>query len=80
MLEGYSYLLLFFVAMPLKYFAAMPEPVKYVGMLHGILVIAFVAFLIYFLIKKFFPINALILAFLLSLIPFGTFFLKRIMK
>ena len=35
--EGVSYLVLLFVAMPLKYMLHIPEPVKYCGWLHGVL-------------------------------------------
>lgn len=41
-LEGISFLLLLFIAMPLKYLFEMPEMVKQVGMAHGILFIAYV--------------------------------------
>ncbi|MBN2781886.1 MAG: DUF3817 domain-containing protein, partial [Campylobacterales bacterium] len=34
--EGYSYILLLFVAMPLKYMAGYPLAVKIAGMLHGV--------------------------------------------
>ena len=40
LVEGVSTLVLFFVAMPLKYFAGKPEAVKIVGWLHGILFVA----------------------------------------
>ncbi len=78
--EGYSYLLLFFVAMPLKYFADMPQYVKIVGMIHGVLVVLYLVLLIqmYFQVKL--SMKNSIYAFLLSLIPFGTFFLKRVIK
>ena len=36
-LEGLSYLVLLFVAMPLKYMADQPLPVRLVGSLHGLL-------------------------------------------
>ncbi|MFT5285343.1 MAG: integral membrane protein [Planctomycetota bacterium] len=36
-LEGWSYLTLLFVAMPLKYLAEQPLPVRLVGSLHGLL-------------------------------------------
>jgi len=39
--EGWSYLLLLFVAMPLKCLAGEPGAVRVVGMIHGLLVIAF---------------------------------------
>ncbi|MEM9051692.1 MAG: DUF3817 domain-containing protein [Bacteroidota bacterium] len=40
--EGISSLLLFFGAMPLKYIFDMPQAVSVVGMIHGVLFIAYV--------------------------------------
>jgi integral membrane protein len=40
-LEGISFLVLLFVAMPLKYFAGMPKAVSVVGMAHGLLFVAY---------------------------------------
>ena len=45
-IEGISYLILIFIAMPLKYFAGIPLAVKIVGMAHGVLFILFVLALI----------------------------------
>jgi integral membrane protein len=39
--EGISFLLLLGVAMPLKYFAGLPQAVTVVGWLHGLLFITF---------------------------------------
>ena len=77
-IEGYSYLLLLLVAMPLKYIFHIPEFVRPVGTLHGALFVAFMILLglMFFIVKMSFK-NA-VLAFLLSLVPFGTFFLKRL--
>jgi integral membrane protein len=36
-LEGWSFVVLLFIAMPLKYLADQPEAVRIVGMAHGIL-------------------------------------------
>ncbi len=44
--EGLSFLVLLGVAMPLKYFGDMPEAVKVVGWIHGILFIALCAALL----------------------------------
>ena len=41
-IEGISFLLLLGIAMPLKYIYGMPEAVKVVGMIHGILFIIYV--------------------------------------
>src|SRR5574344_482946 len=40
-IEGISYLILVFIAMPLKYFGGEPMAVKIFGMIHGILFILF---------------------------------------
>jgi integral membrane protein len=77
-IEGWSYLLLFFVAMPLKYFAEMPEYVKIVGMIHGVLVVLYIILLIQMHVQVKLSLKNSLYAFLLSLIPFGTFFLKRV--
>ena len=44
-LEGLSFLALLFIAMPLKYIWGNPILVKYVGMGHGVLFIAFLVVL-----------------------------------
>ena len=77
-IEGYSYLILLCIAMPLKYFYSTPQYVRPVGMLHGILFTAFMVLLgmMFFKVKMSFK-NAAI-AFALSLVPFGTFFLKKL--
>ncbi len=41
LIEGVSFLLLLGVAMPLKYFAGLPQAVKIVGWIHGLLFITF---------------------------------------
>lgn len=40
-LEGLSYALLVFIAMPLKYGLGQPEMVRVMGMAHGVLFVAF---------------------------------------
>lgn len=76
-LEGISYLLLLGVAMPLKYLAGRPEAVTWVGSLHGALFVAFCAALAQVHFARRWPLTRTILAFLSSLIPFGTFILSR---
>jgi|LauGreDrversion4_2_1035121.scaffolds.fasta_scaffold1178566_1 integral membrane protein len=73
--EGISYLLLLFVAMPLKYFMEFPDAVRWTGTLHGFLFVGFMAMLYYSLMTKALSVKAVVRAFLLSLIPFGTFYL-----
>ena len=78
-IEGYSYLVLLFIAMPLKYGFNIPEAVKITGMLHGVLFVLFMFSILVLLSNKLLSFKNAVLAFLLSLIPFGTFFLKRLL-
>ena len=43
LLEGISYLLLFALSMPLKYWAGIREPNIYIGYVHGFLFLAYIA-------------------------------------
>ena len=79
-MEGISYLILLFVAMPLKYFAGLPIFVKVVGMAHGVLFILFFVYL-YFASKEHnWGRKFNITAFIASLVPFGTFVLENRLK
>ncbi|MDQ7045685.1 MAG: DUF3817 domain-containing protein [Sulfurimonas sp.] len=73
-IEGYSYLALLFIAMPLKYYFEMPQAVKYSGMLHGGLFVALVLLMIPAYIEARWKFKCNILFFIASLIPFGTFY------
>jgi len=77
LLEGASFLLLLFVAMPLKYLFDMPMAVRYVGMAHGVLFILYVLLILLALLEKKLTIGKAGLAFLASLIPFGPFLIDR---
>jgi len=78
-IEGYSYLILLFIAMPLKYVYDLPIYVRIAGAVHGFLFVVFVITILLMLRKKHFDLENGIYAFLLSLVPFGTFFLKRLL-
>jgi len=75
--EGYSYLLLLFIAMPMKYLAGIAVAVKIAGMIHGILFIAFCMLLVQAWQDAKWPFKENIIFFIASLIPFGTFFTKK---
>ena len=77
-IEGYSYLVLLFIAMPLKYIFNIPEFVRPVGSVHGVLFVAFMLLLALMFFKVKLSFKNSVFAFLLSLVPFGTFFLKRL--
>jgi integral membrane protein len=72
-LEGISYLILIGIAMPLKYIAHKPEAVKIVGMVHGILFVAYVIILLVIAYRLKWEMKKISLAFLAAFIPFGTF-------
>ena len=78
--EGVSFLILLGIAMPLKYIAGMPLPVRIAGMLHGVLFIWYVIALLQAKKENNLSFNKTIIAFLLSFLPFGTFFLKRLLR
>ncbi len=77
-IEGYSYLVLLFIAMPLKYIFNIPKFVRPVGSVHGVLFVAFMLLLALMFFKVKLSFKNSVFAFLLSLVPFGTFFLKRL--
>jgi integral membrane protein len=76
-IEGYSYLFLLFIAMPFKYILHKPEMVKIGGTIHGVLFVAFVTIILAMIIQVGMTLRKAMLAFLLSLVPFGTFYLKK---
>ncbi|MCK5895368.1 MAG: DUF3817 domain-containing protein [Cocleimonas sp.] len=74
--EGSSLLLLLFVAMPLKYYAGIPEAVKIIGPLHGILFLSFIVLLFSHAAKNELSVVKTLMGFVASFIPFGTFVFK----
>lgn len=76
-LEGISYLLLLFVAVPIKYFGDDASYVKMLGMPHGVLFITYI--ILAFLLKTELKwSNKTFLTILIaSVIPFGTFYIDR---
>jgi integral membrane protein len=79
-LEGLSFVILLFVAMPLKYYAGLPLAVRVVGSLHGLLFVAFCGALLRAAIACEWPLRRSSLAFISSLVPFGTFLFDRSLK
>lgn len=75
LLEGISLLLLFLVAMPLKYIWGKPEYVQVIGMAHGWLFLAYIIMAV--MIKKEMGWNGkqLAIVMLASVVPFGTFYI-----
>lgn len=77
LLEGLSYILLLFIATPIKYIKDDPTYVKLLGMPHGLLFIAYIVLAIIISKKMNWNNNVLGQVLLASIIPFGTFYIDR---
>ena len=77
LLEGASFLVLLFVAMPLKYLAGMPLPTRIAGGVHGLLFVLFITALIRVAVGHRWSIGRSLTAFASSILPFGTFVFDR---
>ncbi|AFM11619.1 DUF3817 domain-containing protein [Turneriella parva] len=76
-LEGISFLLLMGVAMPLKYYLGQPLAVRIVGSLHGLLFVVYCVWAFILFLREKWPETQLILCWVLSCLPFGTFWFDR---
>lgn len=76
-LEGISYLLLLFVAVPIKYFQGDESYVKMLGMPHGILFIGYIVLAIIIQKKMKWNLKNLGIVSLASIVPFGTFYIDK---
>ena len=72
-IEGISFLLLLGLAMPMKYFAGQPQYVRVIGMIHGMLFLAYCLCILLALLDGKITFRRAVLAFVASLLPFGTF-------
>jgi len=77
LLEGISWLVLLFIAMPMKYLGENPLPVKYIGMAHGVLFVLLVFLIVDAIQKKMIEKKFGATLFIASFIPFGTFFTDK---
>lgn len=75
--EGTSTLILFGIAMPLKYAADMPLAVTIVGSVHGVLFVALVAMLVGAVRRVPMAMDLAALGMLAAIVPFGPFFYDR---
>ncbi len=76
-LEGISFLLILFVTMPLKYIYDYPQANKVVGMIHGVLFIAYVVIALMLKPEQKWSLKDTIIILLCSIIPFGTFWMDK---
>lgn len=79
-IEGLSYLLLVFIAMPIKYLGDNPLYVKIFGMAHGVLFIIFMISLFEVKTRDKWDTGFMFQIFVLSLIPFGAFIIENRVK
>lgn len=76
-IEGLSYLVLLFIAMPLKYLAEQPLPVRVTGSVHGFLFVTLAVLTLRGMLARGKSFGWGTLIGIASLVPFGTFFLDR---
>lgn len=78
--EAISYLVLLFVAMPLKYLAGIPVAVMITGSLHGALFVLLMGAMTRVVMAGSLSLGRLAIVFVASLLPFVPFFLDRRMR
>ena len=74
--EGFSWIGLL-LTMYLKYGMQMPEPNKWVGMIHGVLFIAYCMYIAYFYFEEKWALNKCLVLFATAFLPFGTFWAEK---
>jgi integral membrane protein len=79
-IEAISFLILLFVAMPLKYLAHQPDAVRYVGWTHGVLFISYAAVTFIAWGGGHLTSRLVGMAALASVVPFGPFVIDRKLK
>lgn len=75
--EGISFIVLVFIAMPLKYLAGYPLAVTIVGSIHGFLFILYLIAMVRALVEHKWAGKKILEVFVASLYPCGTFILDR---
>ena len=75
--EGISFLLLVFIAVPIKYFEGNEFYVKLLGMPHGILFILYIVLLVFIQKQMKWDIKTIGIVAIASIIPFGTFYVDK---
>ncbi len=80
LLEGLSYILLLFIAVPIKYIYNNPSYVKMLGMPHGLLFITYIILAIMLKYELNWKGKTFGMVCLLSVLPLGTFFVGKYLK
>ena len=76
-LEGISLLVLFFIAMPLKYVWDMPQYIYPAGMVHGVLFIGYVFLALLIKEQQQWNLKVMLIVLFASVVPFGTFYIEK---
>jgi integral membrane protein len=80
LIEGMSFLILLFIAMPLKYTMGMPMAVTYVGWAHGALFILYI-YLVFPTARSLkWGFSRTLFALMASVLPFGPFIFDKNLK
>ena len=74
-LEGISYILLLFIAMPIKYWGGDEQYVKLLGMPHGILFLIYIVMCFFYEKPSLHSCRKLLILIIASIVPFGTFYI-----
>lgn len=75
-LEGVSYILLLFVAVPIKYFGGDPQYVKMLGMPHGVLFLTYIVLAIMISSELKWTRKTLFIVLMASILPFAAFYVE----
>lgn len=76
-LEGWSLLLLLFIAMPVKYLLDVPEATQAIGLIHGVLFVLFISSTVVISIVQRWHLGRIFVVMASSFLPFGTFYVDR---
>lgn len=75
--EGTSLLVLMFIAMPMKRLMGIPDAVRIVGGIHGMLFLMYIYTLFTVWVAHKWPAKKAFIAFISASIPFGSFWFER---
>lgn len=76
-LEGLSYIVLLFIAVPIKYFGNDESYVKMFGMPHGLLFVAYILLAVFLKSELNWKSKTFWMILAASIIPFGTFYVDK---
>lgn len=76
-LEGVSAILLFFVAVPMKYIFANPILIRPVGMAHGVLFTIYIILAIILKFEQNWSFKKLVIITIAAIVPLGTFYVDK---